>query len=130
MAKTEYMVARKTIVFGTAAGPGAKLHKGQRIEASKVRKAYLAKVRDGSYNSRAFIEVVDDEETQERSEDAGGAFDPAEHKVQEVIDYLSSLDGEDEEVDAEIARVKEAEARIEGVRHRPSDRVLGFERSS
>ena len=120
--KTEYMVAETTIIFATSRGPGHKLNKDQRIEVSKVNEDYVKGVRAGKYKAR--IEFGDGGD----SGDGGSSdqFDPSEFKVDDVVAYLNSLEGDD--ADAEIARVKAAEAENKVPPHRPSARITDFEK--
>lgn len=125
MAKMKYLIAEEPLVISLAEGPGHYLDAGDKIEANRVSDMTMNLVKTGRRKAR--IEELSDDDSNPRDGDeaqpqahtpggrtsdgdsqGGGAstaaYDPTEHKVDEVLEYLKTADAD------EVARVKEAEA--------------------
>jgi hypothetical protein len=121
----------QTAIFGTVDGPGARLGDGETILASKVNPEYVAAVRDSGFRSESveLVELDDDgheqtgaevnKEVDEPGEDNSGLYNPADHKVDEVLEYLSTASPD------EVQRVKNAELETKSS-GRPSARIAKF----
>lgn len=132
MAKAEYLRALpgRSAIFGTSDGPGGFIENGNTILLSKVNKGYAEMVRNGGRSEDVeIVELEDDthEETGEEinkgvdepGESNSGLYDPTEHNVAEVMEYLKTASPE------EVQRVKEAEA-AGGRQGGPSKTIAAF----